>query len=326
MELKKPEMMEKAAKSRESIGSLGLQILCFIVVFIVINLLESIPLIILMFRDIFNIGSDITPEIITSIMNKYQHPTGNILIVMLFTTIFSIIVSIIYCKFIEKRSLASMGIVKKHAVKNYIFGLFIGFILFTAIVALNITFGAMKFDGINSNIIVGIVIVYAIGFAIQGASEEILCRGYLMNSIGGKHSVWLAVIISSLFFAMLHLANPGLTLLAFANLFLFGLFAAFYIICFDDIWGACAIHSIWNFAQGIIYGISVSGVYNETNSIMFLKNVEGMSFINGGTFGAEGGAAVTFVLLIGILILIGYMLHSKKIVNNKSTKSVESNS
>ena len=310
MKFKKPEMMKKAEVANKSISGFWMQILCFLGVFCVITILQSIPQLVLIFKDMFALN-DFSEAAMNTVMVKYLKPTGSIALITLFSTVFAIIVPIIYCRFIEKRSLASMGIVKKHAIRNYLFGLIVGFIMFSLIVVLNIYFGGMKFKGINPNIVINYLLVYFIAFGIQGMSEEMLCRGYLMNSIGGKYSVGLAIIVSSVAFAILHLANPGLTILAFINLVLFGIFIALYMICFDNIWGACAIHSMWNFTQGLIYGICVSGAYSEENSIFLVESIKEKAFINGGTFGSEGGIASTIVLALGILIVISWMYHKR---------------
>ena len=312
MKIKKPEMMKKAEISNKWLSRYSSQIICFIAVFIAISILESIPIMVFMFKDIFN-ASELTDEFLQGLIKKYEMPTGNLALIMLFITVFSIIIPILYCKFIEKRSLSSMGIVKKHAIRNYLLGLIIGFIMFSLVVLLNVVFGGMSFSSITSKIMIPYIIIYLIAYGIQGMSEEVLCRGYLMNSIGGKHRIGLAIITSSLIFALLHIFNPGITILAFFNLLLFGVFAALYMICFDNIWGVAAIHSIWNFAQGIIYGISVSGIYNAEHSIFLFKNVEEKAIINGGTFGSEGGIAVTIALLLSIVITTGIMIYKKKI-------------
>lgn len=317
MKLNKPEMMKKAEVANKSVSGFWMQILCFFGVFCVISILQSIPQTVLMFKDIFAL-TEFSEAAMDDITSKYLKPTGSIALIMLFSTIFSIIVPIIYCRFIEKRPIFSMGIVKKRVMRNYLFGLIVGFIMFSAVILLNIWLGGMTFNGVNSNIIISYLLIYFIAFGIQGMSEEILCRGYLMNSIGGKHSIWLAIITSSLVFAILHLANPGVTILACINLTLFGIFAALYMICFDNIWGVCAIHSIWNFAQGLIYGISVSGAYSYENPVFLFETIQGKPFVNGGAFGAEGGIAVTIVLTLGILIVAGWMWHKKKIQFNKT--------
>lgn len=316
MKIKKTEMMKQAEKIDKDISGFGMQIMCFLGVFLVITILQSIPTVIMMFQEMANLP-EFNEQVLSDIMTKFQNASGNMLIIMLFSTIATVIIPILYCKFIEKRSLSSMGIVKKHIIRRYLLGIIIGLIMFSAVVFLNVCFGGMEFAGINSNIAISSIIVLFIGFIIQGMGEEILCRGYLMNSIGAKHSIMKAILTSSAMFALLHIFNPGLTVLAVINLVLFGIFAALYMICFDNIWGICAIHTIWNFAQGIIYGISISGAYNIDNSIFLFKNIEGKTLINGGAFGAEGGIAVTIVLTLGILIIFGIMRHKKKIEDDK---------
>ena len=123
-----------------------------------------------------------------------------------------------------------------------------------------------------------------------------------MTTVGGYHNPLLAIGISSAAFGLAHSANPGINPLAMLNLILFGVFAALYIILFDDIWGACAIHSVWNFTQGNVYGISVSGSGN-TESIFRTTAQSSHSFLTGGKFGIEGSIFTTLVLAAGISLL-----------------------
>ena len=82
---------------------------------------------------------------------------------------------------------------------------------------------------------------------------------------------------------------------------LFGVFASLYAMADDGIAGACAIHTIWNFLQGNIFGFEVSG--NNMGEPLFLLGEEKANIINGGAFGAEGGLAVTVVLAIAVIIV-----------------------
>ena len=312
MIINRSKSMEEAKVMNKSLSGFFLIILCFIVVFLAINLAQSIPLVFFMISDIVQAG-DFTEELATEIAQKYTAPTGTTAIIVLFLSIFTIIASIIYCKFIEKRPLSSMGITKKHAIRSYLLGLVIGFGVFSLIVLLNILLGGMKFTGFNPNIVIPYIIVFFIAFGIQGASEEILCRGYLMNSFSVKHSVLISILSSSLIFALLHIANPGISLFPLINIFLFGVFAAFYFLCSNNIWGVCALHSIWNFTQCIFYGITVSGAFKENNPILFIEYNASKPLINGGVFGAEGGIITTIVLLVGILVLFGILVCKKKI-------------
>ena len=138
---------------------------------------------------------------------------------------------------------------------------------------------------------------------IQGMAEEVLCRSYFLVSIGRRYPMWVAVLLNALFFAALHLANNGISVLAFVNLTLFGIFASVYFIKRGNIWGIGAIHSIWNFVQGNFYGIRVSGI--ETSCTVFDSvSVDGRAWMNGGAFGLEGGLAVTIVLVAATLLML----------------------
>ncbi len=117
----------------------------------------------------------------------------------------------------------------------------------------------------------------------------------------------LSVVLSSLFFSMLHGMNQGVTLLAYVNLFLFGVFMALLFIRCENIWIVGAVHSVWNFAQGNLFGVQVSGMKTQP-SLLHSGMAEGWELVNGGAFGMEGGLAVTLVLAAGL----GILLHSMK--------------
>ncbi|NLY44516.1 MAG: CPBP family intramembrane metalloprotease, partial [Tissierella sp.] len=81
--------------------------------------------------------------------------------------------------------------------------------------------------------------------------------------------------------------------------FLFGL----YVIDTNDVWGACGLHAAWNFAQGNIYGFSVSGGSSSTDTLMSFVS-KGEDILTGGMFGPEASIFATIVLFIGIVVLI----------------------
>lgn len=222
-------------------------------------------------------------------------------IISLFITAVPIIVILIYCCKIEKRRIITLGFVKKGAFVEYVAGLGIGLLMFTAAYAIILVSGESKFTGFNPEVSFGMVFLFFLGFLIQGASEEIMLRSYFFVSGAANSNVIVSLIVSSGFFAALHLLNPGISPLAIVNLFLFGVFAALYFLRRGSIWGICAIHSIWNFAQGNIFGCEVSGMGMENSLILTAK--QSGTLWSGGAFGPEGGIGVTIVLTAGILIL-----------------------
>jgi membrane protease YdiL (CAAX protease family) len=135
-------------------------------------------------------------------------------------------------------------------------------------------------------------------------SEEVLCRSYFLVSLARKKGyIWMAVIVNALAFAALHLGNAGIAPLAFVNLILFGIFASVYFVKRGNIWGIAAIHSIWNFAQGNIFGILVSG--NDFGTTIFESEINtSMTLVNGGDFGLEGGILVTIILVVGTVVML----------------------
>lgn len=222
---------------------------------------------------------------------------------MLYSTAFSTICSVLYCCKIEKRSLRAMGFTKQNAVFQYLIGMVLGTAMLGGAVMLAKAFGAMTYQGIAEPIAWGSLAVYFFGWVLQGMSEEVLCRSQLLCGLGVYRSPWVSILISGGVFTALHLANPNTSILGFVNLFLFGVFSALLFLRTDNIWMVSALHSLWNCAQGNLFGIEVSGMTIDTTIFRF-SAVEGMNFISGGAFGIEGGLAATSVLLLGSAVLL----------------------
>ena len=292
---------------------LSTEILIFLGVFLVLNIVQGIfagiissvyffatKSISALLSEEVNMSEDLGVNLEEFIMNS---DAGTIL--MLLSTFIVIIGTIIFCRFIEKRPLKTMGFRRKNLLRDYFLGLGVGIALFSAAVLLCIITGTADFLGIAEGFSINIITLFFLGYVVQGMSEEVLCRGYFMISCARKNSLWAAVIANSLIFALLHLFNPGIGLMPIINLTLFGIFASIYMIKSGNIWGAAAIHSSWNFVQGNIFGIQVSGL-GKQESIFSVALTEGGSLINGGGFGLEGGLAVTIVLVICILVVLYY--------------------
>ena len=64
-----------------------------------------------------------------------------------------------------------------------------------------------------------------------------------------------------------------------------------------------ALHSAWNFAQGNLFGIPVSGLTGSPSPLTATLS-DGLTWVSGGDFGIEGGLAATAVLLLGCGIVL----------------------
>jgi membrane protease YdiL (CAAX protease family) len=141
-----------------------------------------------------------------------------------------------------------------------------------------------------------------LGWTVQGPAEEILSRGWLLPVIGARHKPLAGILISSAVFAIYHSLNPNIDPVAFLNLFLFGLFTAFYVLYEGSLWGVFGLHAAWNWAQGNLFGLEVSGMPAAGGTLFNLMEV-GPDLITGGPFGPEGGLAVTLVLIVSSSII-----------------------
>ena len=300
----RPKMFGEASKSHASKNFFTI-IICFLAVFIIILILESLSSAVFSSQTVLE-NAEIQEYVQTSptfdlkeMWKVAAKAAGSpkVMVPSLFSTIFGTLASLFYCRCVEMRPVRSMGARKK--------GLLLMSVLALSSAALGIT--RIK---LCSNISYGWIALFFLGFIVQGMSEEFIFRGYLMTSIGGSgQKTYVAVIVSAVAFALAHISNPGFGVLPFINLTLFGVFAALYMINSDNIWGVCAIHSMWNFAQGNIYGISVSGS-SELQSFMESVPVSAHAFLTGGKFGIEGSLITTAVLCAGIALML-YLISKK---------------
>jgi hypothetical protein len=314
---KKPQILAEAQKARFRPVFI-LQILIFVGLYLVTSIAESIPIIIyVLFKSVTAaMNQEISLNDPSGMMDYSVNLQNNMVLPSLLVTGIVTILIIIYCRFIEKRSLYSMGFNRKNAVGQYFSGLAVGFVMFGTCVGISWATGSLQFNGFTLGSGFGLLMFFLVGFIIQGMSEEVFLRGYFMMSVAGKNSILLAVISNSVIFAVMHLGNPGVTFLAIVNLILFGLFASVYTLKMNSIWGICAIHTIWNFAQGNLFGIKVSGLDTQVSVLSFLPAGTGELF-NGGAFGLEGGLAVTIVLVLSTLVVL--KLPGREIVKPEET-------
>ena len=244
------------------------------------------------------------------------------LLITLFSFAFISLLVFFRVKVIEKRSLSSIGFNKNNWLKKYSLGFLIGLAMMSIIVLILFPFGYITVEK-NPIQPVGIsatasVLIILFGWIIQGATEEIVTRGWLLNVLSTKYNIGVGLLISSTLFGLMHLTNPNVNYIAVINIILVGLFYGLYVIKTNDLWAVCGMHSAWNFAQGNIFGFKVSGLDVSVGSLIDL-NLVGSDFVTGGIFGPEAGITATFILLASIGILL--FIDKKRYFSNKPLKS-----
>lgn len=244
------------------------------------------------------------------------------LLITLFSFAFISLLVFFRVKVIEKRSFSSIGFNKNNWLKKYSLGFLIGLAMMSIIVLILLPFGYITIEknpiqpvGVSA---IASVLVILFGWIIQGATEEIVTRGWLLNILSTKYNIGVGLLISSTLFGLMHLTNPNVNYIAVINIILVGLFYGLYVIKTNDLWAVCGMHSAWNFAQGNIFGFKVSGLDVSVGSLIDL-NLVGSDFVTGGIFGPEAGITATFILLASIGILL--FIDKKRYFSNKPLKS-----
>ncbi len=293
--------------------SLFMEIAIFLLVFMIVSVPQSVitsfATTVMMFLDpeyielmntaieTGNVDYDAIIQFTTDFMSRIP---PEVYILMLASSGFMILGGIIYCTKIEKRSAFSMGFNKRGVILEYFIGIVIGALMISLPVLVCVLTGAAELT-FNANVDPLIIILFLLAFMLQGMGEEVLLRGYFLTTLSRRTNTWTAIIISSLMFSLMHVGNANFGIIPFINITLFGIFAAVFMLKRGSIWGIGAIHTIWNFMQGNIYGFSVSG--NPSMPTVFNCQLgEFGSILSGGEFGIEGGLGATVVLLIALVV------------------------
>lgn len=144
--------------------------------------------------------------------------------------------------------------------------------------------------------------IMLLGFLVQGSTEEILTRGYLTQAVARRWGLLAGVIVQAVFFAALHGVNPGIGFLPVVNLILFAVFASLMSLAEGSLWGVCAMHGAWNWAQGNLFGVAVSGNPVEAAMMHYEATPGSSDLLTGGTFGIEGSLVTTALYAVASFV------------------------
>ena len=213
----------------------------------------------------------------------------------------------LWVKFREKRAFSSLGFFKEGWLKELGRGFLIGAVQFSLVVVLLLVTGtgSLKLGQVNLQSLIFVLAIIPF-WILQGGTEELVTRGWLFPAVSAKSNIFIGILISSALFGALHLFNPGVTVLSIVNIILDGIFACFLMLKYDNMWVLAGMHGAWNFVQGNIYGIQVSG-QGASTSILNYSTQSSVDLLSGGAFGAEGSIFATIVL-IGCIVYLYWSL------------------
>ena len=251
---------------------------------------------------------------VASIQEFFYH---YILYYELFCFVIILILFIFWVKVVEKNSLSTLGFVKRNWLKYLGWGILLSLLQMGVIALVYQVSGIGSFE-LNELSLEPILFILGLFpfWLLQGGTEEVATRGWLLTRIAARVNLPLAIAISSSLFGILHLGNSGVTFLSLLNIILDGVLAALLFIYTDSIWLVVAQHGTWNYVQGNLLGFQVSGTGADASIFSFTMG-SGPDWLTGGAFGAEGSIITTLVLLLSVVVVYCLGERNERVVDEQ---------
>jgi len=207
-------------------------------------------------------------------------------------------------KFIDRKPLMSIGLSVKDKANEMLMGLgfalaFIGglFLLLWLLGAITIT----GYVGFKPGVFFVSMMLFLAAF-----DEELIFRGYILNSMMDSSSRWVALAGSSALFALMHAGNPSVwsNWVPMTELFAAGFILGISYTFTKNLWFPTFFHFGWNFFQGLL-GFEISGVNVDSWKMISHENTGNVpDIISGGAFGIEGS-----VITLSCTIICTYFIY-----------------
>jgi membrane protease YdiL (CAAX protease family) len=210
---------------------------------------------------------------------------------------------------------------------DLVFGMALGALLMTVIFLVELGLGWITVTGAFESVEPGasfpLAILLPAGiFLCAGVYEELLSRGYQLRNaaeglnypaLGPGGAVLLAWVLSSVFFGVLHAANPNATAVSTLNIAMAGLVLGFGYVLTGELAIPIGLHITWNFFQGSVFGFPVSGL-KPVGATFLSTDQGGPTLWTGGPFGPEAGLLGPAVMILGgLLMALWVRLRSGKV-------------
>jgi hypothetical protein len=221
--------------------------------------------------------------------------------------LFAVTISIFFARrFLDRRSLTSLGLkLEWRFVLDLFVGIAITFVMMGAIYLVMFLAGWVRFEGFAWQSEPPLTVLTGTATALLtlllvGWNEELLSRGYHLQTLASGSNLFWGVLLSSAIFGALHLMNPNATWISAGGVLLAGLFLALGYLRTGQLWLSIGLHIGWNSFEGVLFGFPVSGL--EIYRLLHIQ-VSGPQAWTGGAFGPEAGLIVIPALLLGSLLV-----------------------
>jgi membrane protease YdiL (CAAX protease family) len=212
-----------------------------------------------------------------------------------------------WVRWVEKRSLASVGLCREQRLKKFLIGLAVGIAMMGAIVtAIALSGGYRVADlapAFASPAALGWIALLLAGFAVQASVEEYVFRGWLFSAVMRRWNMTAAFILSSAAFTFVHL-SPRATPLPLVMTFIFAIFACAWVRRSNSIWGVMGWHTGWNWFGGTGFDVPITGLDVGLPALIVKLVPVGPAWLNGAGEGPEGSVFTLALLIVASLSLL----------------------
>ena len=189
----------------------------------------------------------------------------------------------------------------RHAMRDLGLGLGAGFLLFSAVVGVAALIDVYNIVGAGGTATLLMTLVTVA--IIPGFIEEVLVRGILFRFLEAFGGSWFALVLTSALFGLGHIFNPGAS--AFSSLAIAleaGVLLGGAYMLTRSLWAPIGLHAAWNFTQGFIYDVPVSG--HDQQGLVEAR-LSGPELLSGGAFGLEASViALVLATAAGVWLVV----------------------
>jgi len=188
----------------------------------------------------------------------------------------------------------------KDTGRNLGLGMALGFAIMAVSVGIAAVLGVYRIvgPGDTSRLVLELVTVAI----LPGIMEEMLFRGILFRWIEDFGGSWAALLVTSALFGLAHIMNPNATWFSsFAIAMEAGVLLGGAYMLTRSLWFPMGLHAAWNFTQGEIFDVPVSGI--DEHGLVQAK-LSGPPLLSGGSFGLEASLiALVLATAIGVWLV-----------------------
>lgn len=199
-------------------------------------------------------------------------------------------------RFIDRQAVGSLGLNPAGAPQRFAGGAILGAAIILAAVGVLMALGVARRLPLSQAPMMTLGLA-SVATLINAFTQEILFQGHLLPSLLRRTTPVVALLASGVVFVLIHGPAAFMDPIPGMNIFLAAILLGAARLRTGSLWLGLGIHFGWNFVEGPLLGLLVSG--HELKGWKVLELI-GPTYLSGGTYGPEGSLLATVMTLVGI--------------------------